>query len=411
MKKLFLLLISLLFVISCEEPKITTPEYTDGSILENSVPVDDSLKSRMEGIYSIVQGQNQFGNEIVIKWVKDELLFYGRKHGTYIQLKSGIKNGEMLFEGVWRYMRSVTSGKIRLKIAPDDFSALESGAIENLEISGSFSNGEGLNTKLVKLKYKRPFSPEALNSEFLIVAHRGGVRNSDEIGISENSIEMIAVAEKLGANAIEIDVKLSKDNIPFLYHDPDINLRLVQEPLLWGLIEEFTFAQIETFLTLVNGEKIPKLKDALEFVLNETNLKLVWLDMKSSRNAMPYVIPIQQEILARAEAIGRNLKIVIGLPTEEKMTNFMQYPDYQNILSLNELGAEQTRTTNSLIWGPRWTLGSQTELVREMHSEGKLVITWTLDQDNFISEFINNAEFDGFVTNYPTVVAYYHYAR
>jgi glycerophosphoryl diester phosphodiesterase len=45
-----------------------------------------------------------------------------------------------------------------------------------------------------------------------------------------------------------------------------------------------------------------------------------------------------------------------------------------------------------------------------MQSEGRKVIVWTVDEPQFIQEYIN-AGFDGMVTNYPTLVAYYNYIR
>ena len=410
MRKAILILSLALIVFACNEIEVTKPEYEDGSILNGTLPLADSVKANMEGIYSIVDGGGNFGEQVAVVWKADKLIFYGKKDGTYFVLSAGEKNGKILLEGIWRHMRNVESGLTRLKISKDDVNKLLAGN-SNITLDGSFAYGNSINSEKLKLRFERKISDEARNSNFLIVAHRGGVRNSDYIGVSENTIEMIALAEQLGANGIEIDVKLSKDNVPFLYHDSDINLRLVQEPPIWGPIEEFTFPQIQTFLVLVNGEKIPKLKDALEFVLERTNLRFVWLDMKSSKNAMPYVIPIQQEIMQRAEAEGRDLKIVIGLPAEDKYQNFINYPNHENILSLCELSPEQVRTANSYVWGPRWTLGTQDEIVSEMHNEGRIVVTWTIDQDEFIRKFLNEGNFDGFVTNYPTVVAYYNYVR
>jgi glycerophosphoryl diester phosphodiesterase len=46
-----------------------------------------------------------------------------------------------------------------------------------------------------------------------------------------------------------------------------------------------------------------------------------------------------------------------------------------------------------------------------MHAEGRLAFTWTLDDANYIEEFINAGEFDGILTNYPTIVSYYHYIK
>ena len=69
------------------------------------------------------------------------------------------------------------------------------------------------------------------------------------------------------------------------------------------------------------------------------------------------------------------------------------------------------RQADSDIWAPRWTMGLQTSEVQQMHSEGRLVFTWTLDETSYIEEFINQGEFDGILTNYPTIVSYYHYIK
>ena len=409
-------IILLLFILnSCTQNiDLLEPEYGDGSILTGTTEIPEQIKNNLEGIYTISKGADNFGDKVAFKWYGDKLFVYGSKSGTYFTLNSGTQDTSFLFEGNWRHMQNIDVGLLRLEIGVEE-GALNlwnnSVAPKSIKLKGSFGLNDNPNHKELELEYLRPFSEEALNSNFLIVAHRGGVRNADYIGTSENSIEMIARAEELGGNSIEIDIKLSKDNIPFLYHDRDINLRLVREAPIWGPIEDFTFPQIRTFIKLVNGETIPSLEEALEFVLTETKLRFVWLDMKSEKNAMPIVIPIQQEVMRRAKQMGRDLVVVIGLPSEDKQKLFMQYPGYENIESINERGIDDVRASNSYVWGPRWTMGSQTDAVRQMHSEGRLAITWTVDQIPFIKQFIYESEFDGFVTNYPTIVAYYNYAR
>ncbi len=222
---------------------------------------------------------------------------------------------------------------------------------------------------------------------------------------------MIALAEQRGSNGIEIDVKLSKDGIPFIYHDSDINLRLVEKSVIWGKIEDFTFLQLKTLITLKNGELIESLDEMLEYVLNNTNLKFVWLDMKSSKDDMANVIPIQQEYLQRAAAMGRDLRILIGLPTQDKVDQFLAVPNFQDLNNLCELSTDIVRQTDAEVWGPRWTLGLQTAEVDAMHSEGREVITWTLDDPNWIRSFVQDGDFDGILTNYPTAVAYSYYVQ
>jgi glycerophosphoryl diester phosphodiesterase len=64
-----------------------------------------------------------------------------------------------------------------------------------------------------------------------------------------------------------------------------------------------------------------------------------------------------------------------------------------------------------MVWAPRWTQGTQNELVALMHSQGRIAWTWTLDNVNWIQEFISEGNFDGILTNYPFLVGYYHYIR
>jgi glycerophosphoryl diester phosphodiesterase len=46
-----------------------------------------------------------------------------------------------------------------------------------------------------------------------------------------------------------------------------------------------------------------------------------------------------------------------------------------------------------------------------MQAEGRKVICWTIDVPAFIRQYINEGEFDGLLTNYPSLVTYYHYIR
>ena len=133
--------------------------------------------------------------------------------------------------------------------------------------------------------------------------------------------------------------------------------------------------------------------------------------MKSSNNEMGPTIAIQKDIMERAASMGRKLEIFIGLPTDEKIEHFLAHPDWETTLSLNELEFAGVEQTKSAIWGPRWTLGFNTAEVEQLHAEGKRAITWTMDEGDYIKEYIENSEYDGMVTNYPTLVAFHHYTR
>jgi glycerophosphoryl diester phosphodiesterase len=412
--KNLLISICLLSLLSCStDIEVTVPTFGDDSRLGETFPLLQSAKQKMEGVYQVSRGTSHFGNRVILKWSGNHLSIFGLKDANYFIFQGGILDSTLYFEGYWRYATSLETGLARLTISSEDGGdfLINNGDSVQIKLNGAFDDdNETPNNKLV-LVYDRPFGEKVYEKNFWSLAHRGGGRTADFLPASENTLEMINLAERYGANAIEIDVKLSHDRIPFLYHDRTINLRLTQKGTMWGNIEDFTFAQLKTHITLINGEKIPSLREALEFVLEETNLTMIWLDMKSTKNDLPEVIPLQQEIMNRAAAMGRNLEIFIGLPTAEKIEQFVSYPSYETVLSLNEFEPVDVRFTDSEIWGPRWTLGTQNNEVQAMHAEGRQVITWTMDDPNFISQYINEGEFDGMVTNYPSLVAYYHYIQ
>lgn len=399
--------------LSCEiDYNITEPVFSDGSILQNTDPVPEWLKNKIEGVFRVAKGSEQFGDVVVVKWHREKLSIFGRKMGGYFILNSGFRDSLVLFEGKWRYAVGTETGLARLAITPKsglDSLLIDTGTVPVFSIFGSFGDGDNYKSTELQLVHIKPFS-EAVNDEFFILAHRGGGRNSDMLGASENTIEMISRVEDFGANGIEIDVMLSKDSVPFLYHDSNINLREVQESLIFGPVEEYSIAQLKSFVKLKNGEVIPTLREALEFVLLKTELKFVWLDMKSEKNSMSYVIDIQKEILERAVQSGRNLKIAVGLPTDFMLNNLLAYSGYRDVPSLCELSIEDFNEVNSQIWAPRWTLGTNEQQVKYLHNAGKKAFVWTLDQPQFIQQFIEESEYDGILTNYPTIVAAYYYA-
>jgi glycerophosphoryl diester phosphodiesterase len=412
---IFFISFILLGFISCNNiVEVDHPVVDPSGFLNQTTPLPDYSKSLMEGIYKVVNGKEQFGEQVVLKWSGNSLSIFSSKDVGYFVMQGGSLDSVLFFMGYWRFRVNSETGPVNFYISRDEGGSklLSNDSTDlNIVLRGSYGDGTELPSEPLVLEYVRPFSDFVKQSEFYILAHRGGGRNSEYLGVSENSIEMINLAEGYGSNGIEIDVHVSTDGVPFLYHDSDINLRLTQKSVIWGKIEDFSWPQLNAFVTLKNGEKIPTLRQALEYVLEHTTLNFVWLDLKSETDEIPMVIELQQEILARAAALNRDLKIVLGLPTQDKVDNLLNYPGFENIPSLCELDVSLVRQVNSQIWAPRWTQGTQTGLVEEMHSEGRLAFVWTLDEPAFVESFIRDGDFDGILSNYPSLVAYYHYIR
>jgi glycerophosphoryl diester phosphodiesterase len=384
--------------------------------IANGQPLNNASKTKLEGIYKVVKGNEIFGDTLILKWSKDNnLSIFGESNGLYAVTRGVKRDSSIYIYGYWRYALNSETGGINLQLNPSEGSnailSESNSKPSNLRIKGTFGAGNNPVSEPLELVYIRSFSKKVLQDDFRILAHRSGGRTSDLLSISENSLEMIGFTENFGSTGIEIDVRLTKDGVPVLYHDEDINIRLTKKSPLNGPIVNYTYDEISKFIRLVNGEKIPKLEDALLKVVDSTNLKVVWLDMKSVNNAMAKVIPIQQKMLERAKQKGRNLAIYIGLPEPEVLDFFKTYSNYQNIQSLCELSVEDVNNINANVWAPRWTLGLLSSDVKQMHAQNRKVFCWTLDNESFIKKYINEGDFDGILTNYPTIVSYYHYLR
>jgi hypothetical protein len=98
-------------------------------------------------------------------------------------------------------------------------------------------------------------------------------------------------------------------------------------------------------VTLRNGEKIPSLREALEFTLEETNIKTVWLDTKDV-DVVPASIELLTEINERA--VNITTKDYLGIPADDIMKNSL------NCLTTGYSQPccfiDQVREANALIW-------------------------------------------------------------
>jgi len=386
----------------------------------NAVPLSSTPQQAMRGVYSVAQGTEVLGDRVALKWTWSAQgmdttyhvsLFTGLNAGYFIGQGKSL-GGDILLNGYWRQMTNTSTGLMRLTISDADGGSLLLGpnpqvGPDSIIIHGVFGDGQEVPLRPVELRYLRPlFEAEPMEC----LAHRCGGRTSDLLPVSENSLEMIRYATRFGATGVEMDVRLTSDGVPVLYHDNTLNLRLIQPCGLVGPIEDYTYAQLSGLVRLVNGEKIPTLRQALYSVVHETPLHVVWLDTKYS-GPLDIVRTIQEEFMQEAAAAGRDVRFLIGLPGEDQFNEFLQLPNYTQIPSLCELELDDVRAANSRVWGPRWTLGTQDADVAAMHAEGRQAFVWTVDDDAYIRLFVQESQMDGVLSNYPALVAYHHYAR
>lgn len=422
MRHIFTILVFTILFAGCKKEYTVDMPDTDTWVLFKDGAAGQlpyATRQAMEGVYDIA-GNDIFGSLAALKWsyvVKNNdttfhISGFLGKDIAYFICEGKQLNGSILLNGYWRRMVSTETGIIRFTIAPANGATvllspspvLPAGII----LDGVFGNGQEEPKNNITLSYNRPLYRGA--APFNILAHRAGGRNSDLLPVSENSVDMILKTAEFGSTGIEIDVRFTKDGIPILYHDNDINLRLTQKSGLVGPIENYTYAQLNAFVRLIKGERIPTLRQALSAALYQTPLTFIWLDTKYI-GSLERVQALQFEFMELAAAMGRPLQIVIGLPGEEQLNKFLELPDYTITPSLCELSIEDVQRTNALVWAPRFTEGTQNDKVAAIHALGKKAFVWTLDVPEFIEQFIRDGNFDGILSNFPSCVAYNYYVQ
>ncbi len=121
-----------------------------------------------------------------------------------------------------------------------------------------------------------------LSSKFTLpklIGHRG-VKNLKP----ENTIESITTAFDLGLECVEIDVKVSKDNIPLLLHDETLDRTTNGS----GLVCDFTFDQINQldagyfFYNSKTDIKVPNLSSVLDLIKRKQ--KYLNIELKPNKN-------------------------------------------------------------------------------------------------------------------------------
>ncbi len=196
------------------------------SNLDHTVPLDTAHRALFEGIYELVEGDDHFGQQLAGKWADGYLCLFGQSDGKFMNLQAGYNAVDSSFRmaGFWHDPLQPEQGQIQFTISrADGADSIRAQLSNSFVLRGYRENDPG---RTITLRYKRPFSAAVLSRYFVLTAHRGGGRNSDNLPYAENSLNLVKHAGQFGATGVEIDIRLSRDKVPIIYHDPDINTRL-----------------------------------------------------------------------------------------------------------------------------------------------------------------------------------------
>ncbi len=377
----------------------------------DAVALDVHTCQQLQGIYKIEEGKDFFGETAVLKWSYTverrrtiyHLSFFCEKGGTYIVCEGRRHHNDILLFGHWRKAAANGTGVVKLMITTSGTNPLQNNNSTTWVIEGWYGEGNKKPSKGVKLSFTEPLPQKP---PFEILAHRGGARNVDFLPVSENTLAMMKMAARLGATGVEIDVRITKDGVPVIFHDAFLSIHTVDK-LYAGWLRNYLLKELRRF-RLRKGGRVPTLRQTLHTILYQTPLQTVWLDIKNKCD-LQCIVNLQREYMQRAAAIGRELFIYIGIPDKTILDCFTSLDDYLDIPSLTELELDVALAINAEAWAPQYTNGFQKQAVGTLHAINRKAFVWSLDSKFMIDWFISEGRFDGLVTNAPSVAAHWYY--
>lgn len=218
----------------------------------------------------------------------------------------------------------------------------------------------------------------------LKIGHRGAKAYEPE-----NTLRSFQKAIELGVDAIELDVRITKDQQIVIIHDADVKKTTNSE----GLVSSLTLKEIKSLSTDKN-EKIPTFEEALDFInqkakilveIKETGLEEQVLELihKKGLENNVVIVSFLEQALKRIREL--DAKIETGLV----------YAKHKNPLkSALELKANYLLGFYKFI---------HTADVQKAHDKGLKIIVWTVNTASEAAEYKKKGV-DGIASDKPDVL-------
>ena len=229
-----------------------------------------------------------------------------------------------------------------------------------------------------------------LYDQQLLIGHRGG-----EYGV-ENTIDTIMFAGTNGADFVEIDVLLTKDNIPVVIHDNNLK-RLAGTN---KNISDLTADQVKEIIirSKKKKDKIPTLEELAKAVKGNTKLLLEFKTHgKEKASLVDETIKVLEKEGILEETIFHTAEDAIIKEFNEKYEDLVM-----GYVFIGKLGTFSAKKMSKM---PVDFISAEESLVnknmlREIHKSEKAVYAWTIN-DDYKAERLLELGVDGIITDYP----------
>ncbi len=218
----------------------------------------------------------------------------------------------------------------------------------------------------------------------LRVGHRGAGAYAPE-----NTLASLKKAIENGVDAIELDVRKTKDGKLVVIHDADVKRTTKGE----GLVSELTLAQFKGFSS-EGGEKIPTLAEALDFLDKKVT---VLIELKEAG--------IEEEVISIVQARGLEKNVVIISFLEEALKRVRELnKSVQTGLIYakhsNPVKAALELKANYLVALYRFT---HTATMQKAHENGLKIIIRTINTQQEAQEYAKKGV-DGIASDKPDIL-------
>ncbi len=220
----------------------------------------------------------------------------------------------------------------------------------------------------------------------LKIGHRGARAYEPE-----NTLRSFRKALELGVDAVELDVRRTKDNEMVVIHDARIDRTTDGK----GLVNELTLNEIKQLFT-EKDEKIPTLEEAFDFLNKKVK---ILIELKETGLEEKVLNLIQEKGLEKNVTIVSFLEEALRKVREldDEMETGLIYVRHKNpIKTALELGAKY------LLPLYRFT---HTANVQKAHENDLKVIVWTINKQEEVAEYVKKGV-DGIASDKPDILVF-----
>ena len=218
----------------------------------------------------------------------------------------------------------------------------------------------------------------------LRIGHRGARAYAPE-----NTMTSFKKALEIGVDAVELDVRKTKDNQLVVVHDADVKRTTNGE----GMVSELTLKEIKGF-SAEGGEKIPTLEEALDFLDKKVK---VLIELKEAG--------VEKQVLSVVHGKGMEKNVVIISFLEEVLKKVRELDkDVETgliyVKHKNPVKAALELKANYLIAFYKFTHSAN---VAKAHENGLKVVVWTINSLQEVEEYAAKGV-DGIASDKPDIL-------